>query len=219
MPDKGRWVYGELGIFPKFFFENPESFQIACNFESATGHVCRVTDLEQDIPFIVSQHRQFLFPSHTHIIDLDCNLLLDIRPRMTSDGFYIYSPTGTITVDITGKLKLSAFHSHSSLDQLTSSVLGKPRRMTCKFKSLLGMERSWVVDGDLRGFRVTIMDEATGQSLASINRAHPGIFPRKTSTRHPCTMKVAANVDVALLLALWICIDDKFYGGYWKLTP
>jgi uncharacterized protein YxjI len=89
--------------------------------------------------------------------------------------------------------------------------------MTCTFKPLSGKQKSLVVNGDLRDFRVKIVDEATSQIVARIHRKAPSVTQPISGTRQTCTMTVASNVDVAIIVMIWICLDELPCTNYWNL--
>lgn len=81
----------------------------------------------------------------------------------------------------------------------------------CRFTSTSGKQETLCSKGNYWNTHVDITDEATGQLVATIEHK---LHARQLLTgQQKYTVTVAPNVDMALIIAMCICVDEKRAGS------
>lgn len=180
-----------LGCFPSFFAQQSESIVLKERFLSFSGDDYGIKTLDGRRMFHV-EGEYFSLSGRKHFMDTQGNVLFDIRKHLFSIPacYYAELPTGKVLFEVEGK-----FTFFSS-------------KAECTFVSSDGKPAKLVMKGDFFDTYADIKEKSTGQIVACIDRK---FFNARELLGGVQTyvVTVAPNVDIALIAAMCICLDER----------
>ncbi|EOD45603.1 putative duf567 domain protein [Neofusicoccum parvum] len=180
-----------LGIFPSFFARQAEPLVLKEKVMSLSGDSFSVKTVDGRAILQV-KGEYFSLSGRKHVMDMQGNVLFTIRKEHFSIPacYYAEDPSGRRILEV--KSKFSFLSSKAN----------------CNFTSVDGKKESLHMKGDFFDTTADITDEATGQLVATIDRK---FFNAREifGGQQTYVVTVAPNVDMAVIAAMCICLDEK----------
>ncbi|KAI0976641.1 DUF567-domain-containing protein [Xylaria arbuscula] len=184
-----------LGLFPHFIARQPESLVLKEKVMSLSGDSFDIK-LVNGQPIFQVKGETFSLSGRKHFCDPAGNELFTIRKKLIAlhSTFYAEDPNGNVIFEVKSKFSFGG------------------TKMVCTFTSQPGKEETLMVKGNFFDTRADITDEATKQPVATIDRK---FFNAREifSGQDTYAVTVAPNVDMALIAAMCICLDEKKEEG------
>ncbi|KAI1411794.1 DUF567-domain-containing protein [Hypoxylon sp. FL1857] len=184
-----------LGIFAPFIARQTETLVIKEKVVSLSGNSFDIT-LANGQPIFKVKGESMTLSSRMNVMDMSGNLLFCIRKKHLTihTTYYAENPNGEEIFEVRSKFKL-----------IGSRFIGH-------FTSASGQQEELIMEGDFTDTSADIKDEASGQAVASIYRdrwnAREFLGGQQTYN-----VTIAPNVDMAIIVAMCICMDMKNNEG------
>ncbi|KAI2770429.1 DUF567-domain-containing protein [Daldinia loculata] len=181
----------QIGIFPHFFARQSETLILKEKCLSLSGNSFDVS-LPNGQPIFKVKGESLSFSSRMNVTDTSGNFLFCIRKKHLSihTTYYAENSNGDEIFEVRSKFRLGG-----------SKFIGT-------FTSASGQQEELVMKGDWTDTTADITDEATGQTVASVYRdrwnAREFLADQQTYN-----VTIAPNVDMAIVVAMCICLDMK----------
>ncbi|KAF2634728.1 hypothetical protein P280DRAFT_463085 [Massarina eburnea CBS 473.64] len=187
-----RPVPQPIGIFPQFFAQAPETLVLKEHVLSLTGDSFSIK-LTNGTPIVQVEGKVLSLSGRKKVCDMAGNHLFSIR----KEHFHIHTTFG---VEDPKDQKIM---------EVKSSLALFGSKATATFTSLNGKQETLQMKGNFFDTRAEITDETQGGLVvARIDRkilsGKDLFFGQQTYA-----VEVAPNVDMALIAALCICLDEK----------
>ncbi|KAI0448617.1 DUF567-domain-containing protein [Xylaria acuta] len=185
----------KLGLFPRFIAQQPESLALKEKVMSLSGDSFDIK-LANGQPIFQVKGESFSLSNRQHFCDMAGNELFTIRKKLIAlhATYYAEDPNGNVIFEVKSKFHIGG------------------TKMICTFQTQPGKEESLMVKGNFFDTTADITDEATKQPVATIDRKF--FNAREIFTgQDTYAVTVAPNVDMALIAAMCICMDDKKEQG------
>ncbi|KAK7941570.1 uncharacterized protein PG986_013957 [Apiospora aurea] len=180
-----------LGMFKAYHAPQPETLVLKEKIMSLSGDSFDIKTIDGRPVFKV-QGNAFSLSGRKMVMDMTGNQLFTIRKRhlRLHATYYAEDPSEREILQVEGKF---SFGSSKSVATFTGEG---------------GRRESLFMKGDFFDRKASITDEASGQAVATINRQF--LNARELlggqQTYH---VTVAPNVDMALIVAMCICLDER----------
>ncbi|RYC62886.1 hypothetical protein CHU98_g3335 [Xylaria longipes] len=185
----------QLGLFPRFIARQPESLALKEKAISLSGDSFDVK-LANGQPIFQVKGETFSFSNRQHFCDMAGNELFTLRKKLIAlhATYYAEDPNGNVIFEVKSKFHIGG------------------TKMICTFTSQSGKDEALMVKGNFFDTTAEITDEATKQPVSIIDRKF--FNAREIFTgQDTYAVTVAPNVDMALIAAMCICMDDKKEEG------
>lgn len=208
------------GIFTSFIARQTQVMIVDEKGLSFSGDSFRVT-LASGAPVFKVQGNAFSMRGRKQVYDLQDRHLFTIRKKALSllhEKYVAETPAEEVLMDVkfsAAKCKLPPpLHSSASsikyhANPYASPVIGSKAYIT--FISASGKAESLSMEADWRSKRAEITDDATGATVARIERQSTA--KHYLGNAQTYTVTVAPNMDMALVMAMCICMDEKKESG------
>ncbi|KAI0437468.1 DUF567-domain-containing protein [Xylaria telfairii] len=184
-----------LGLFPRFMARQPEALALKEKVMSLSGDSFDIK-LANGQPIFQVKGETLSLSHRQHFYDMTGNELFTIRKKLIAlhSTYYAEDTNGNVIFEVKSKFHIGG------------------TKMVCTFTSQSGKEETLMVKGNFFDTRADITDEATKQAVATIDRK---FFNAREifSGQDTYAVTVASNVDMALIAAMCICMDDKKEEG------
>lgn len=207
-----------IGIFTRYIARQTEVLIVDEKGLSFSGDSFRV-NLASGAPVFNVKGNAFSMRGRKQVFDLQDNHLFTIRKRAMTflhEKYVAESPAEEVLMDVkfsAAKCTLpTSFHLGAFEDiKLTCfpSVVGSKAYVT--FTSASGKAESLSMEGDWRTKRAEITDDATGATVARVERQSTA--KHYLGNAQTYTVTVAPNMDMALVMAMCVCLDEKKESG------
>ncbi|KAI1463363.1 DUF567-domain-containing protein [Daldinia caldariorum] len=180
-----------IGIFPSFFARQCETLVLKEKIKSLSGNSFDVRFYNGQ-PILKVNGESLSLSGRTNVSDVNGNFLFCIRKRHFTihTTFYAENAKEEEIFEVKSKFKL----------------IGS--KFIATFTSASGQQEELVMKGDFMDTNADIIDEASGQTVATIYRdrwnARELIADQQTYN-----VTIAPNVDMAIIIAMCICMDIK----------
>ncbi|KAJ6552058.1 tubby C-terminal-like domain-containing protein [Mycena vulgaris] len=180
-----------LGLFSAFFARQPEPLVLKEKVMSLSGDSFSVKTTDGR-PILQVKGEAFSLSGRKHVMDMQGTVLFDIRKKHLAFPalYYGEDPAGNHIFEVKSKWTIGS------------------SKAVCSFISTNGKAEKLLMKGNFFDTTANITDEATGQLVATIDRkffnARELIGGQQTYV-----VTVAPNVDMALVIAMCICLDEK----------
>ncbi|KAI1175631.1 DUF567-domain-containing protein [Nemania sp. FL0916] len=176
----------QLGLFTQFIAQRPEALALKEKVMSLSGDSFDIK-LANGQPIFQVKGETFSLSGRKHFCDMSGNELFTIRKKLIAlhTTFYAEDTTGNVLFEVKSKFSIGG------------------TKMICTFK-----DETLMVKGNFFDTTAQITDEATKQPVAVIDRK---FFNAREmfSGQDTYAVSVAPNVDMALVAAMCICMDEK----------
>ncbi|KAI2463819.1 DUF567-domain-containing protein [Annulohypoxylon bovei var. microspora] len=180
-----------IGIFAPFIAKQSETLVIKEKVLSLSGNSFDIT-LPNGQPIFKVKGESFSLSNRMNVMDVSGNLLFCIRKKHLSihTTFYAEGANGQEIFEVQSKFRLGG-----------SKFIGS-------FTSASGQKEQLLMKGDWTDTRAEITDESSGQAVATIyrDRWNTREFLGGQQTYN---VAIAPNVDMAVIVAMCICLDMK----------
>ncbi|KAI1814964.1 DUF567-domain-containing protein [Poronia punctata] len=183
----------QLGLFPQFLAPpQSETLVLKEHVLSLSGDSFDIKTISGTPVFQVKGTWPSL-SGRKNFMDMAGNVLFTIRKKVMSfpASFYAEDPAGNVVFEVKGKFTFG-----------TSKSI-------CAFRSTMsGKEETLVMKGNFWNTKADIKDEATKLPVATIDRK---LFNSRQifGGQQTYAVTVAPNVDMALVAAMCICLDER----------
>ncbi|KAI0896204.1 DUF567-domain-containing protein [Annulohypoxylon nitens] len=180
-----------VGIFAPFIAKQSETLVLKEKLASLSGNSFDIT-LPNGQPLFKVKGESLTLSNRTNVMDVNGNQLFCIRKKHLSihTTYYAEDPKGQEIFEVQSKFRLGG-----------SKFIGS-------FTSASGEQEQLLMKGDWTDTNAEITDESSGQVVASIYRdrwnARELIGGQQTYN-----VTIAPNVDMAIIVAMCICLDMK----------
>ncbi|KAF2085816.1 DUF567-domain-containing protein [Saccharata proteae CBS 121410] len=180
-----------LGLFPQFFAQKSESLILKEKMMSLSGDSFDIKTVG-GVPIFQVKGEAFSLSGRKHVLDMQGNTLFTIRKEHFTIQPLYYAE------DVSEK----------RLFEVKSKFSFGSSKAVCSFTDKHGKAESLFMKGDFFDTEAQITDEATGTPVAVINRK---VFNAREliGGQQTYVVTVAPNVDMALIAAMCICLDEK----------
>ncbi|KAI8626349.1 DUF567-domain-containing protein [Xylariaceae sp. FL1651] len=180
-----------IGLFQQFIARQSESLVLKEKVLSLSGDSFDIKTISGQ-PILQVKGETLSLSGRKHVSDMNGNVLFTIRKKLIAlhATFYAEDPNGNVIFEVKGKFSIG-----------TSKSI-------CTFKSISGKEETLLMKGNLFDTKADITDEATKQPVATIDRKFFNAREIFTS-QQTYVVTVAPNVDMALIAAMCICLDER----------
>ncbi|KAI2643575.1 DUF567-domain-containing protein [Xylaria nigripes] len=184
-----------LGLFPQFLARQYETLIMKEKILSLSGDSFDIKTMNGQ-PLFQVKGEILSLSGRKHFMDMNGRELFTIRKKLLAlhATFYAEDPEGNVIFEVKGKFSIG-----------TSKSI-------CTFKSITGKEESLLVKGNFFDTKVSIVDEATSQTVAIIDRKLLNMR-ELLADQQTYAVTVAPNVDLALVAAMCICFDERKNEG------
>ncbi|KAI8958265.1 DUF567-domain-containing protein [Daldinia sp. FL1419] len=180
-----------MGIFSPFFARQCETLVLKEKAMSLSGNSFDVS-LPNGQPIFKVNGESVSLSSRMNVSDINGNFLFCIRKKHLTihTTYYAENSNGDEIFEVRSKFRLGG-----------SKFIGT-------FTSTTGQQEELLMKGDWTDTNAEITDEASGQTVASIYRdrwnAREFLADQQTYN-----VAIAPNVDMAIIVAMCICLDMK----------
>ena len=188
-----------IAIFPQFVANQYERLKVKEKGISLFGLSYSVETYPVRQPLFQVKGEAFSTSGRKAVEDRSGNHLFTIaRVHMSfPSAYYAVDPTGKTILEVDGR---SSIHRPKAIGRVSYS---DPASETMKHASLM-------MKGNFSDSKVDIIDEATGAIVAHINRKFFHWTPRQLFGGWQTYMvSIAEGMDMALIVAMCICLDDR----------
>ncbi|RSL49802.1 hypothetical protein CEP53_009034 [Fusarium sp. AF-6] len=181
----------QVGVFPNLIARQTETLVLKEKVLSLTGDSFEIK-LANGQPILKVEGKLLSISGRKSVYDMQGNHLFDIVKKLLNihTTFHVESPQGQVLMEVKSSFKL----------------LGS--KATATFTSTDGKQDVLEMKGGWLDYAADIMDKTTGTAVARIDRkllsGKDIFFGQQTYA-----LVVAPNVDMALMAALCICMDEK----------
>ncbi|RTE82167.1 hypothetical protein BHE90_003317 [Fusarium euwallaceae] len=181
----------QVGVFPNLIARQTETLVLKEKVLSLTGDSFEIK-LANGQPILKVEGKLLSISGRKSVYDMQGNHLFDIVKKLLNihTTFHVESPQGQVLMEVKSSFKL----------------LGS--KATATFTSIDGKQDVLEMKGGWLDYAADIMDKTTGTAVARIDRkllsGKDIFFGQQTYA-----LVVAPNVDMALMAALCICMDEK----------
>ncbi|RSM20715.1 hypothetical protein CDV31_000403 [Fusarium ambrosium] len=181
----------QVGVFPNLIARQTETLVLKEKVLSLTGDSFDIK-LANGQPILKVEGKMLSISGRKSVYDMQGNHLFDIVKKLLNihTTFHVESPQGQVLMEVKSSFKL----------------LGS--KATATFTSTDGKQDVLEMKGGWLDYAADIMDKTTGTAVARIDRkllsGKDILFGQQTYA-----LVVAPNVDMALMAALCICMDEK----------
>ncbi|KAH7266023.1 hypothetical protein NCS57_00773000 [Fusarium keratoplasticum] len=181
----------QVGVFPNLIARQTETLVLKEKVLSLTGDSFDIK-LANGQPILKVEGKMLSISGRKSVYDMQGNHLFDIVKKLLNihTTFHVESPQGQVLMEVKSSFKL----------------LGS--KATATFTSTDGKQDVLEMKGGWLDYAADIMDKTTGTAVARIDRkllsGKDIFFGQQTYA-----LVVAPNVDMALMAALCICMDEK----------
>ncbi|KAI8725510.1 hypothetical protein NCS52_00122300 [Fusarium sp. LHS14.1] len=181
----------QVGVFPNLIARQTETLVLKEKVLSLTGDSFDIK-LANGQPILKVEGKMLSISGRKSVYDMQGNHLFDIVKKLLNihTTFHVESPQGQVLMEVKSSFKL----------------LGS--KATATFTSADGKQDVLEMKGGWLDYAADIMDKTTGTAVARIDRkllsGKDIFFGQQTYA-----LVVAPNVDMALMAALCICMDEK----------
>ncbi|KAM6528850.1 hypothetical protein FALCPG4_009804 [Fusarium falciforme] len=181
----------QVGVFPNLIARQTETLVLKEKVLSLTGDSFDIK-LANGQPILKVEGKLLSISGRKSVYDMQGNHLFDIVKKLLNihTTFHVESPQGQVLMEVKSSFKL----------------LGS--KATATFTSSDGKQDVLEMKGGWLDYAADIMDKTTGTAVARIDRkllsGKDIFFGQQTYA-----LVVAPNVDMALMAALCICMDEK----------
>ncbi|KAJ4157632.1 hypothetical protein NW754_009277 [Fusarium falciforme] len=181
----------QVGVFPNLIARQTETLVLKEKVLSLTGDSFDIK-LANGQPILKVEGKLLSISGRKSVYDMQGNHLFDIVKKLLNihTTFHVESPQGQVLMEVKSSFKL----------------LGS--KATATFTSTDGKQDVLEMKGGWLDYAADIMDKTTGTAVARIDRkllsGKDIFFGQQTYA-----LVVAPNVDMALMAALCICMDEK----------
>ncbi|KAI0532337.1 DUF567-domain-containing protein [Xylaria digitata] len=185
----------QLGLFPNFIARQPESLMLKEKVMSLSGDSFDIK-LVSGQPIFQVKGETFSLSGRKHFCDMSGNELFTIRKKLIAfhSTYYAEDPDGNVIFEVKSRFNFGG------------------TKLVCTFKSPSGKDESLMVKGNFFDTRAEITEESTKQPVAVIDRKFFNAREAFTG-QDTYAVSVAPNVDMALVAAMCICLDEKKEEG------
>ncbi|KAI3325181.1 DUF567-domain-containing protein [Xylariaceae sp. AK1471] len=185
----------QIGILPQFIARQSESLVLKEKVLSLSGDSFDIKTITGQLIFQV-KGETFSLSGRKHLSDMNGNVLFTIRKKLLAlhATFYAEDPNGNVLFEVKGKFSIGTSKS------------------VCTFKSQSGKEESLMMKGNFFDTKANITDEATKQPVATIDRKFFNLR-EAFAGQQTYVVTIAPNVDMALIVAMCICLDERQNEG------
>lgn len=186
-----------LGIFQNFLARQTETIKLRERLLSLSGDSFSIETYPAGIPILQVQGEAFSLSGRKHVLDMQGNRLFDLRKEHLSipKTYYAEDPQGNRFFEVEGKFSFGS-----------SKAVGKfsyPDQPTGQMR-----QARLLMHGDFFDRTADITDEASGRVVARIDR-HFLNARQILGGQQTYVVTVAQNVDLALIAAMCICLDER----------
>ncbi|KAI0157198.1 DUF567-domain-containing protein [Xylariaceae sp. FL1272] len=187
----------QLGLFANFVARQPEVLALKEKVMSLSGDSFDIK-LANNQPIFQVKGESFSLSNRQHFCDMAGNELFTLRKKLVAlhTTYYAEEPnTEKVLFEVKSRFNIGG------------------TKMICTFKNqFTGKEETLMVKGNFFDTKADITDEATGQPVATIDRKFFNASEILTG-QDTYAVKVAPNVDMAIIAAMCICVDNKKEQG------
>ncbi|KAG5935597.1 hypothetical protein E4U53_000408 [Claviceps sorghi] len=180
-----------IGIFQNFIAKTTETLILKEKVMSVTGDSFDITNVH-GTPFMKIKGRYMSMSGRKSVYDMAGNHLYDI----VKEHFHLHA---TYAAEDPNKNKILT---------VKSSIRFTGSRATAQFRSFNGTDETLVMTGNWLATVADIQCERTGATVARIDRKR---FNAREllANRQTYSLVVAPGVDMALMVALCVALDEK----------
>ncbi|PKS06164.1 hypothetical protein jhhlp_007481 [Lomentospora prolificans] len=180
-----------IGIFDTFIARQTETLIVDEKLMSLSGDSFDVK-LATGAPLLKVKGSSLSLRGRKQVTDMANNHLFTITQKLLSlhSTFIVEDPSGRSIMEV-----------KSSLTTLIGS------KATITFTSKSGKQEVLVMKGNWRSSKADIVDESTGFVVATIKRDRS--VKHYLGGQQTYTVTVAPGVDMALVVAMCVCMDEK----------
>ncbi|KAI1635704.1 DUF567-domain-containing protein [Biscogniauxia mediterranea] len=180
-----------MGVFPQFIARQSETLVLKEKVLSLSGDSFDVKTVGGQPVFRV-EGSAFSLSGRKKVLDVQGNHLFTIRKKLIAlhATYYAEDPSGNQVFEVKGKFSIG-----------TSKSVGT-------FTSVGGKQECLLMKGDFFDRKADITDEATKQPVAHIDRNFFNVR-ELVGGQQTYVVTVAPNVDMAIIVAMCICLDER----------
>ncbi|KAI0595297.1 DUF567-domain-containing protein [Biscogniauxia sp. FL1348] len=184
-----------MGVFPQFLARQAETLVLKEKVLSLSGDSFDVKTAGGQPVFRV-EGSAFSLSGRKKLLDARGNHLFTIRKKLIAlhATYYAEDPSGHQVFELRGKFSIG-----------TSKSVGT-------FTSVGGKQECLLMKGDFFDRKADITDEATRQPVAHIDRKFFNMR-ELVGGQQTYAVTVAPNVDMAIIVAMCICLDERRNEG------
>ncbi|KAI0198888.1 DUF567-domain-containing protein [Astrocystis sublimbata] len=185
----------QIGLFAQFIARQPEALVLKEKVMSLSGDSFDIK-LANGQPVFQVKGETFSLSNRQHFCDMSGTELFVIRKKLIAlhTTYYAEDANGNALFEVKSKFNIGG------------------TKMICTFKSMSGKDETLMVKGNFFDTKADITDEGTGQPVATIDRKFFNAREMFTG-QDTYAVTVAPNVDMAIIAAMCICMDDKKEQG------
>ncbi|KAI0471028.1 DUF567-domain-containing protein [Xylariaceae sp. FL0804] len=180
-----------IGLFQPFIARQAETIVLKEKVLSLSGDSFEIKTLSGQ-PLFQVKGESFSLSGRKHLMDMSGNILFTIRKKLIAlhASFYAEDPQENVIFEVKGKFSIGTSKS------------------VCTFASTSGQQESLLMKGNFLDTKADILDEASGQPVATIDRK---FFNAREffGGQQTYAVTVAPNVDMAVIAAMCICLDER----------
>ncbi|KAH9901769.1 DUF567-domain-containing protein [Xylariomycetidae sp. FL2044] len=180
-----------MGMFQPFIAQQSETLVLKEKVMSLSGDSFDIKTIDGRPVFQV-KGETFSLSGRKSVMDMQGHHLFTIRKKhlRLMATYYAEDPSGNVIFELEGKFSL-----------VSSKSIGT-------FTSASGKPESLLMKGDFFDRKADITDVATGEAVATINRK---FFNMREifGNQQTYVVTVAPNVDMAIIVAMCICLDER----------
>ncbi|KAL1647989.1 hypothetical protein SLS58_002313 [Diplodia intermedia] len=180
-----------LGLFPSFIARQAEPLVLKEKVMSLSGDSFSIKTVDGRAILQV-KGEYFSLSGRKHVMDMQGNVLFTIRKEHFSipTCYYAEDPSGKRLLEVQSKWSFGS------------------SKAICSFTSTHGKQEKLMMKGNFFDTTADITDEVTGQLVATIDRK---FFNAREmfGGQQTYVVTVAPNVDMTVIAAMCICLDEK----------
>lgn len=186
-----------IGVFPQFIAQQPETLVIKEKVLSLSGDSFSIKTIDGRVIIEVKGEKLSL-SGRKRVLDPQGNPLFDIRKKHIAihTTFYCENPQGVKFFEVKSKFSIG---STKAIATFQSTVSG-------------GTQHEFPMKGNFFGSKAEITDVKTGSVVAVINREFLNAG-ELIGGQQTYQVTVQPGVDLALISAMCICLDEKREQG------
>ncbi|CAJ2510390.1 Uu.00g050930.m01.CDS01 [Anthostomella pinea] len=189
MLDQSHHHQAPIGIFKPYIARQAQTLRLKEKVWSLSGDSFDIRTAEKR-PIFKVKGEMFSLSGRKHFMETNGTRLFTIRKQLIAwhETFYAEDPSGNQIFEVRSKFSI-----------------GAPKSL-CTFISATGQPVSLLMKGELSKKGGNIVDETTGQPVATIKRQlfNKGeLFGQQTYD-----VSIVPNVDMAVIAAMCICLDE-----------
>jgi len=183
----------QIGVFPQYIAQKSEQLILKEKVLSLSGDSFTIKTTDGR-PILQVKGEVMSLSGRKHVMDMQGNLLFDIRKQLIAfhATYYCEDPKGNQFFEVKSKFSIG---SSKAIGTFTSTAGS-------------GKQCELVMKGDFFDRKAEITDAATKQLVATIDRKFLNVG-EILGGQQTYAVSISPGVDMALIIAMCICLDEK----------